>query len=134
MDTHPGQGSGSHSYCHQMDCILDYGSIKIKVSSGPWSLTLHAPLVLCFSLWVSLQGHSLTPIILRCESENEGRQVQGKCLRVLLLLRDAITTATFTKKKKTFTWGLAYCFRDAVHFHHGREHSDMQRGMVLECS
>lgn len=79
-----------------------------------------------------IAGSHLNPIILRCESENEGRQVQGKCLRVLLLLRDTITTATFTKKK--FTWGLAYCFRDAVHFHHGRKHSDMQRGMVLECS
>jgi hypothetical protein len=34
-------------------------------------------------------------------------------------------------QKKALIWGLAYSFRDLVHYHHGGEHGGTQADVVL---
>lgn len=50
-------------------------------------------------------------------------------LSLLLFYWYEETESTF--KKKALYWGLAYCFRELVHDHHGGEHGSGQAGMVL---
>jgi hypothetical protein len=52
------------------------------------------------------------------------------CLRVLLLWRDTMIKATLIKAN--IQMGLAYSFKDSVHYHRGRKYDSMQVDMVLE--